>query len=149
MAMVDYREARVRTKGHIIQVVSPQASAPGAADQEVTGLVQDGLTWWIVEPRGDLSAALVYTAGPLKRVEHPLMRLVGEAEVVRVERAHEMRTRAIPTALESQMGRGADAEEEEDIKEQIRLALVWVEGCKEGDQRRWIVPLGTEEGARQ
>ena len=35
-----------------IQVVSPQASATGAADQGVTDLVQVGHTWWVVEPRG-------------------------------------------------------------------------------------------------
>ena len=54
MAMVEYDGAAVgRAKGHTIQVVSPQASATGAADQGVTDLVQDGHTWWVVEPRGD------------------------------------------------------------------------------------------------
>ena len=53
MALVDYGGARGRAKGHTVQVVSPQASATGAADQGVTNLVQDGLTWWVVEPRGD------------------------------------------------------------------------------------------------
>ena len=43
MAMVDYGGARGRTKGHTIQVVSPQASATGAMDQGVTDLVQEGL----------------------------------------------------------------------------------------------------------
>ena len=59
----------------------------------------------------------------LKRVEQPLMRLVGEAEEVRVERAEEIQERAIPRASESQMGRCAEAEEAGDIKEKIRLAL--------------------------
>ena len=46
MAMVGYDEAAGRrTKGHTIQVVSPQASATGAADQGVTDLVQDGHMW--------------------------------------------------------------------------------------------------------
>ena len=53
MAMIDYDGAAVRsTKGHTIQVVSPQASATGVAHQGVTDLVQDGHTWWVVEPRG-------------------------------------------------------------------------------------------------
>ena len=69
MTMVDYDEAaRRRAKGHTIQVVSPQASATGAADQGVTDLVQDGHTWWVVEPRGDRRQAVVYTTAPLKRV---------------------------------------------------------------------------------
>ena len=77
------------------------------------------------------------------------MTWVGEAEEVRVERAEDMRTGAILRASESQIGGGAEAEEAEDIKEQINLALKWVDGCKEGDQPRWIVPPGKEEGARQ
>ena len=44
-----------------------------------------------------------------------------------MKRAEEIHTRAIPRALESQMGRGAEAEEAEDIKEQIWLALEWVD----------------------
>ena len=37
MAMVDYDGAAVgRAKGHTIQIVSPQASATGAADEGVT-----------------------------------------------------------------------------------------------------------------
>ena len=45
MTMVDYDEAAGRrAKGHTIQVVSPQASVTGAADQGVTDLVQDGHT---------------------------------------------------------------------------------------------------------
>ena len=81
MAMVDYDEAAGRrAKGHTIQVVSPQASATGAADQGVTDLVQDGHMWWVVEPRGDRRQAVVYTAAPWKRVEHPLMRWVREVE---------------------------------------------------------------------
>ena len=79
MAMVDYGAAMGRTKGHTVQVVSPQASATEAADQGVTDLVQDGQAWWVVEPRGDRHTAVVYTTAPLKRVEHPLMRWVGEA----------------------------------------------------------------------
>ena len=101
MAMVDYDEAMGRTKGHAVQVVSSQASATGAADQGVTDLVQAGLTWWVVEPGGDKRTVVVYTAAPLKRVEHPLMRWVGELEEVRVERAEEIHTRAILRALES------------------------------------------------
>ena len=50
MAMVDYDGAAMgRAKGHTIQVVSPQASATGAADQGITDLVQDGHTWWVLE----------------------------------------------------------------------------------------------------
>ena len=53
MAMVDYDEAALgRARVHTIQVVSPQASATGAADQGVTDLVQDGHTWWVVQPKG-------------------------------------------------------------------------------------------------
>ena len=74
MVMVDYAGAAgSRAKGHTIQVVSPQASATGAAHQGVTDLVQDGHMWWVVEPRGDRRHAVVYTAEPLK-----LMRWVGE-----------------------------------------------------------------------
>ena len=81
MAMIHYDGAAVRsTKEHTIQVVSPQASATGAADQGVTDLVQDGYTCWVVEPRGCRRQAIVYTAAPLKGVEHPLMRLAGEAK---------------------------------------------------------------------
>ena len=50
MAMVDYGGAMGRTKGHTVQVVSPQESAAGVADQGVTDLVQYGRTWWVVEP---------------------------------------------------------------------------------------------------
>ena len=101
MAMVDFDGAAGRrAKGHTIQVVSPQASATGAADQGVTDLVQDGHTWWVVEPRGDRRQAVVYTAAPLKRVEHPLMRWVGEVEEVRVERTEEVREKAVLRALE-------------------------------------------------
>ena len=43
MAMVDYNGAAMgRAKGHTVQVVSPQASATGAADQGVTDPVQEG-----------------------------------------------------------------------------------------------------------
>ena len=48
MAIVDYGRARGRTKGHTIHVVCPQACATGLRDEEVTHLVQDGLTWWVV-----------------------------------------------------------------------------------------------------
>ena len=107
MVMVDYGGARGRTKAHTTQVVSPKPSATGATDQGVTDLVQDGLTWWVVEPKGDTRAAMVYMAAPLKRVEHPLMRWGVEAEEVLMERAGGMRTGAILRALESQMGRSA------------------------------------------
>ena len=124
MAMVDYDGAAGRrAKGHIIHIVSPQASATGAADQGVTDQVQDGHTCCVVEPRGDRRQAVVYTVAPLKRVEHPLMRLVGEVEEVRVERTAEVREKAVLRAVESQMDRCAEAEEAEDIREQIRLAL--------------------------
>ena len=124
MGLVDYDGAAIgRAKGHTVQVVSQPASATGAADQGVTDLVQDGHTWWVVEPRGDRRKAVVYTAAPLKRVEHPLMRWVGEVEEVRVERAEEVHERAVLRALESQMNRCAEAEEVEDIKVQIRLAM--------------------------
>ena len=150
MAMVDYDEAAGRrAKGHTIQVVSPQASATGAKVQGVTDLVQDGHTWWVVEPRGDRRQTVVYTAAPLKRVEHPLMRWVGEVEEVRVERTEEVREMAVLRALESQMDRCAEAEEAEDIREQIRLALEWVASSRGGEQLRWIVAPGTEDGHRK
>ena len=96
MAMVDYDGAAVgRAKGQTIQVVSTQASATGPADEGVTDVVQDGHTWWVVEPRGDRRQAVVYTAAALKRVEHPLMRWVGEVEEVRVERAEKIHERAV------------------------------------------------------
>ena len=66
--MVDYDGAMGRTKGQTVQVVSPQASATGAADQGVTDLVQDGHTWWVVEPRGDRRTAVAYTTAPLEGV---------------------------------------------------------------------------------
>ena len=97
-------------KGNTIQVVSPQASATGAADQGVTDLVQDGHTWWVVEPRGDRRQAVLYTAAPLKRVEHPLMRWVREVEEVQVERTEEVHEMAVLRALESQTDRCAEAE---------------------------------------
>ena len=149
MAMVDYGRAGRRTKGHTIQVESPEASGTGATDQGVTDLVQDGLTWWVVEPRRDRRAAIVYTAAALKRVEHPLLRWVGKAEEVRVETADQVRTWTILRALGSQMGRSAEAEEAEDIREQVKLALKWVDNCKQEDQPRWMVPPGTEEGVGQ
>ena len=150
MAMVDYDGAAGRrAKGHTIQVVSPQASATGAADQGVTDPVQDGHTWWVVVPRGDRLQAVVFTAAPLKRVEHQLMRWVGEVEEVRVERTEEVREKAVLRALESQMDRCAEAEEVEDIREQIRLALEWVANSRGGEQPRWIVTPGTDEGHKK
>ena len=136
MAMPDYGGAMGRTQEHTVQVVSPQASATGAADQGVTDLVQDGLTWWVAEPRGGRRTAVVYTAAPLKRVEHPLMQWVGEAEEVRVEEAEEIHTRALLRALGTQMCRCAEAEEAEDIKEQIRLPLECVVSSQDGNQPR-------------
>ena len=136
MAMVDYDGAAVgRAKGHTIQVVFPQASAAGAADQGVPYLVQDGHTWWVLEPRGDRRQAVVYMAAPLKRVEHPLVRWVGEVEQVLAERAEEIHERAVLRAFEAQMDRFAEAEEVEDIREQIRLAMEWVASSKEGSSR--------------
>ena len=149
MAMVDYDGAMGRTKGHTVKVVSPQASATGAADQGITDLVQDGHTWWVVEPRGDGRTAVVYTTAPLKIVKHPLMRWVGEAGEVRVERVEIIHERAILGVLETQTGRCAEAEEAEDIKEQIRLALEWVNSSRERDQPRWIVHPNAEEGNRR
>ena len=150
MAMVDSDGAAVRrAKGHTIPVVSPQASATGAADEEVTDLVQVGHTCWVVEPRGCRRQAVVYTAAPLKRVEHPLIWWVREVEEVRVERTEEVRENAILRALESQMDRCAEAEEVEDIREQIRLALEWVANSKGGEQPRCIVPPGMEEEHRK
>ena len=53
MAMVDYDGTVMgRAKGCTAQVVSREASAKGAADEGVTDLVQDGHTWWVVDPRG-------------------------------------------------------------------------------------------------
>ena len=129
--------------------MSPQASATGAADQGVTNLVQDGHTWWVVEPRGHRRKAVVYTAAPLKRVEHILMWWVGEVEEVRVERAEEVHERVFIRALESQMDRCAEAEEVEDIKEQIRLAMEWLATSKGREQPRWIVPPGADEEHRK
>ena len=92
---------------------------------------------------------MVYTAAPLKRVEHPLMRWVGELEEVRVERTDEVREMAVLRALELQMDRCAEAEEAEDIREQIWLALEWVASSRGGEQPRWIVAPGTEDGHRE
>ena len=92
---------------------------------------------------------MVYTAAPLKRVEQPLMRLVGEVQEVRVERAEEVHERAVLRALESQMDRCAEAEEVEDTREQIGLALEWMASSKGREQPRWIVPAGTGEEHRK
>ena len=129
--------------------MSPQASATGAADQGVTDLVQDGHKWWVVEPRGDRRKAVVYTAAPSKRVEHPLMRWDGEVEEVRGDRAEGVHERAVLRTLESQMGRCAEAEEVEDIKEQIRLEMEWVTTSRGREQPRWIVPPCKEEEHRK
>ena len=67
--------------------------------------MQDGHTWTDVEPRRDRRKAVVYTAAPLKPVEHPLMRRVGKVEEVRAERAGEVHARGVLRALESQMDR--------------------------------------------
>ena len=88
---------------------------------------------------------MVYTAAPLKRVEHPLWRWVGEVEEVRGERAEDIHERAVLRALESQMDRCAEAEEVEDIKEQIRLAMECMASSKGREQPRWIVPPDPEE----
>ena len=47
------------------------------------------------------------------------------------------------------MGRCAEAEEAEDIKEQIRLALELVESSRDGNQPRWVVPPNAERGTRR
>ena len=112
-------------------------------------LLKDGHMWWVVEPRGDRRQAVVYTAAPLKRVEHPLMLWVGEVEEVRDERTEEVREMAVLQALESQMDRCAEAEEAEDIREEIRLALEWVASSRGGEQLRWIAAPGTEDGHRK
>ena len=77
------------------------------------------------------------------------MRWVGEVEEVRVERAEEVHEKAVLRALESQMDRCAKAEEVEDIREQIWLAMEWVANSKGGEQPRWIVPPDTDEGHRK
>ena len=77
------------------------------------------------------------------------MRWVGEVKEVRVERTEEVHESAILRALESQMDRCAEAEEVEDIREQIRLALELVANSKGGEQPRWILPPGAEEEHRK
>ena len=111
-------------------------------------LVRDGQTWWVVELMGDRHKAVVYTPALFEQVEHPLMRRVGEVEEVRVGRAEEVHERAILRAFESHMDRCAEAEEVEDITEQIKLAMeVTNSGGRE--QPRWIVPPGTEQKNRK
>ena len=150
MAISYYNRAAMGTaKGHTIQVASPQVSATGAADQWVTDLVQDGHTCLVVEPRRDRRKAVVYTAAPLKRVEHPLVRWVGEVEEVRVERAEQIHEKAVLQTLKSQMDRCAGAEEVEDIKEEIWLVMELVATSKGREQPRWIVPPGTEKKHRK
>ena len=77
------------------------------------------------------------------------MRWVGKVEEVRVERTEEVREKAVLRALESQMDRYAEAEEAEDIREQIRLALEWVASSRGGEQPRSIVAPETEDGHRK
>ena len=72
------------------------------------------------------------------------MRWVGGVEEVRVKRAEEIPERAVLRALESQTDRCAEAEELEDIRDQIRFAMERVASSKEREQLRWIVPPGTE-----
>ena len=91
----------------------------------------------------------MYTAAPLKRVDTPLLRWVGEVEEVRVERADKVHERDVLRALESQMERCAEAEEVEDIREQMRLAMEWVATSKGREQPRLIVPPGAEEEHRK
>ena len=91
----------------------------------------------------------MYTAAPLRRVEHPLTRCVGKVEEPQVEGAEGVHERAVLRALESQMGRCPEAEEMEDIKEQIRLAIEWVTNSRIREQPRLIVPPGTEEEHRK
>ena len=151
MTMVDYDEAAGRrAKGHRIQVVSPEASATGAADQGVTDLVQDGHTWWVVEPRGDRRQAVVYTAAPLKRVEHPLMRWVGEVEEVRLkERRRYARWPSYGRWSRKWIGVRRRKKRKISAREQIRLALEWVASSRAGEQPGWIVAPGTEDGHRK
>ena len=59
ITMLDCGGARGRTKGHTVQVVSPQASAIAGRDPGVNDLVQDGFTWWVVEPKVDGRAAIL------------------------------------------------------------------------------------------
>ena len=147
--MVDCAAARGRNIGHTIQVVSPLAGATGAADHGVINLVQEGHTWWVLEPKGEWRAAVVYATVQLKRGEHPLMRCVGEVDVVRVETDEEVCVGAILRALETQVGRIARDGAAEDIKEQIGKAPEWVSCGNKGDQRRWIVPPGVEDEKRK
>ena len=56
---------------------------------------------------------------------------------------------AVLRALESQMDRCAEAEEAEDIRKQIRLALESVASSRGGEQPRSIVAPGTEDGHRK
>ena len=58
---------------------------------------------------------------------------VGEVEEVRVRRTEEVRENPILRVLESQMDRCAEAEEVEDIREHIWLALEWVANSKGGE----------------
>ena len=70
-------------------------------------------------------------------------------EGIRVEGAEEVHERAVSRALDLQMGRCAEAEEVEDIKEQICLAKEWVTNSSRSEQPRWIVPPGTDEENRK
>ena len=73
----------------------------------------------------------MYTAAPLKRVVHPPMRWVGEAEEVRVETDEEVRSESVGATDGEKRGGG----EGEDIKEQIRMALQWVAGARKATDR--------------
>ena len=64
-----------------------------------------------METKGERREAVVYTAAPLKRAEHPLMRWVGEAEVVRVDGEEQVSMEAVLRALEKKVGRTAGEEE--------------------------------------
>ena len=68
---------------------------------------------------------------------------------MRIERTEEVHKIAVLRALKSQMDRCEDAEEVEDIREQIRLALEWMASSRGGEQPRWIVVPGTEDGHRK
>ena len=67
IAMADYDGALRRTKGHTVQVKSPQGSATAAADQGVTNLVQDGHTWRVVEPNGGQAHGGCVYYGPVQK----------------------------------------------------------------------------------
>ena len=129
--------------------MSPQASATGAADQGVTDLVRDGHTWWVVEPRGNRRQEVVYTAAPLKRVEHPLMRWVGEVEEVRMKERRRYTRRPFY---------GRWSRKWIGVRRQRKWRTSgngsgwlwgWWPTAKGGEQQRWIVPARREEEHRK